>query len=489
MATAEQLEKIAKLADLLVPLARKQRGMPIEADDWNTLVTTMRGILDIDRVQEQTSRAALDEGYAPRVHEHLGTVDFAWLAADLQAELDKTGGATVATALGDMARRLKSAQAEVVELTDEVAKLRRRIDDLAVSDVDRMNRLRKFETDLAGLTDLKVTVGRVATDVGTLTPRIADVLALDALLTDETGQPIDLPKLQRQIVEVQALNENFTGLDGEVLRMRDIELKIQDIASQLNQTTGGGIDTRFEELRTELDGRIVTFIDTGKTELKNEVQTEIEVLRGQTRAELQERLESARLELNQAVEAQVGDVRTSIAQDLESREQRLAEGLRAELKQSTDAQIAAGLGNVQSLIQQEVATAETRLAGNFDQRLNDRLTGIILPPIIRTGRPARPDRSGPSANAATATRTAGRSDAQTAPGTTRKKASGPKAAGAEAATSQAKKSSGAKATGAKATGAKATAAKAPAAKAPANPSAGAGRRPGRARSGTTPGEG
>jgi hypothetical protein len=466
VATAEQLEKIAKLADLLVPLARKQRGMPIEADDWNTLVSTMHGILDIDRVQEQTSRAALDEGYAPRVHEHLGTVDFAWLAADLQAELDRTGGAAVASALSDMARRLASAQGEVGKLTAMVVDLQRRIDELAVLDVDRMNRLRKFETDLAGLTDLKVTVGRVATDVGTLTPKIADVLALDARLNDAAGQPIDLTALQGQIVEVQALRENLTGVTGEMLRMRDIVLKIQDIESQLDQTTGGGIDTRFDELRTELDGRIVTFITTGTTEIRTDVATELDKLRLETRTGLQEGIESTRLQLDQSLDAKVADVQTRIAQDLDSREQRLTDGLRAELKESTDVQIAAGLGNVQTLIQREVATAETRLAGTFDQRLNDRLTGIVLPPIHRVEKPSRPGRSPSGAKAATS-KPAKRPSGPEISGT---KTSGPKAATSKPAT----KASGANATGTKA---------------PATRSPGAAPRPRRRTSGMTPRDG
>ena len=98
--TIDQLDRITKLAAALTPLANKQRGMPIQADDWNALVTTIAAILEIDRAQEVSFDSALAGAYASRSHEHLGDVSLPWLAPDLQSRVGAPGGAVgILTAL------------------------------------------------------------------------------------------------------------------------------------------------------------------------------------------------------------------------------------------------------------------------------------------------------------------------------------------------------------------------------------------------------
>ena len=48
---ADLFERIDGLNDRLTPLAGKQRGMRIEAEEWNTLIDVLRGLLAIDRAQ------------------------------------------------------------------------------------------------------------------------------------------------------------------------------------------------------------------------------------------------------------------------------------------------------------------------------------------------------------------------------------------------------------------------------------------------------
>jgi len=74
-----QLNRIALLVDKVTPVGNKQRGMRIEADDWNTLVDVALGILQLDRLQEQRSGNLLEERFALKDHEHLGEVSIAWL--------------------------------------------------------------------------------------------------------------------------------------------------------------------------------------------------------------------------------------------------------------------------------------------------------------------------------------------------------------------------------------------------------------------------
>lgn len=135
-----QLNRIALLVDKVTPVGNKQRGMRIEADDWNTLVDVALGILQLDRLQEQRSGNLLEERFALKDHEHLGEVSIAWLDADLQARL---GGASapVSTrqALADMDQKIRALSDQVGRLQTIVATSQKVLDDAQVKETDRSN--------------------------------------------------------------------------------------------------------------------------------------------------------------------------------------------------------------------------------------------------------------------------------------------------------------------------------------------------------------
>ena len=98
MAATTQLAKIADLTERLAPLAGKQRGMPIEHDDWNALVDVLRGLLEIDHAQEDSAQSDLEQRFALKEHDHLGQVTLAWLDPSLQSAVGElrslVGGAS-----------------------------------------------------------------------------------------------------------------------------------------------------------------------------------------------------------------------------------------------------------------------------------------------------------------------------------------------------------------------------------------------------------
>lgn len=404
MASVEQLERIARLSAALAPLAGKQRGMRIEADDWNAVVAVVRGILEVDRAQEEVASGSLADAYASRVHEHLGTVSVAWLASDLQARVGEGGGGvSLLAALGDIRRRVEVGLQEVARLTAAVEDVQRRLDRGSVDEVDRTNRLRTYEDRLTGIEDLKVTVGGMTGVVDQLKPRIDDVLALQGTLTDAQGQPIDIPAIQSQIKDLQTLRESLVGVTGQTLRLQDFETQLTDLKNQLNQTTGGGIDERFAGLAGDLQGRFDARLDEQATTLQTTLTQEIGAVRDDTKTQVREALDEAQITLDQTLQARVGEVETRLTSTLDAREQALVTGLRAEIVTTTEAQIAA---TVPTIIQQGITESEGRLGGIIDQRLNDRLTNVILPPIHRTPDRAPAERGEPPRGAGRRTGTA-----------------------------------------------------------------------------------
>src|SRR5262245_39926457 len=147
MASTAQLAKIVELVQRVGPLAPKQRGMPIEAEDWNALVDVLRGILSIDRVQEETTQASLDLRFAAKEHEHLGEVTVAWLDPELQARIGQGGASALGqTVAAEIDQKITSLSAEVARLTAAVAELRTAGDRASVAEIDRAKMLREFET-------------------------------------------------------------------------------------------------------------------------------------------------------------------------------------------------------------------------------------------------------------------------------------------------------------------------------------------------------
>ena len=82
---ATQQTRINALLDQLDGLGAKRTGMPIDADDWNALIDTVRGTLEVAAAQDVATSGALDVRYAPVDHEHLAQVTTDWLAAELRS--------------------------------------------------------------------------------------------------------------------------------------------------------------------------------------------------------------------------------------------------------------------------------------------------------------------------------------------------------------------------------------------------------------------
>src|SRR5829696_3543031 len=101
MAATSQLPKIADLIGRIGGLSAKQRGMRIEAEDWNTLVDVLRKVLEIDRAQEESAQSSLEQRFAPRDHEHLGQTSVAWLDPSLQTTIGKGVGTSTRVVIAE----------------------------------------------------------------------------------------------------------------------------------------------------------------------------------------------------------------------------------------------------------------------------------------------------------------------------------------------------------------------------------------------------
>lgn len=284
MSDTNQLERIKGLADRLTPLADKTRGMRIEAEQWNTLVEVLRGILDIDRTQENVVTNVIREECAPKDHQHLGQVGMDWLDTETRARLTGGGGAVSRPSLDDVHKKIEGLTQEVRRLAQAVEEQQKALDRLAVNHIDWRKELFEVRNRFQGFEDVRVSVANLTKQVGDVSKTTGEVLQLRSRLTDEQGKPIDFVKMRGQLDEVKTLRAALVRDDGTLIRPKEIETQVKglnDLVSVIGKKGGAtaavapdDLDKRLTTISTDLETRIGTRFDTRLRDIQKGLEDE-----------------------------------------------------------------------------------------------------------------------------------------------------------------------------------------------------------------------
>jgi len=388
VATTGRLDTIAALTDQLAPLGDRQRGMPIEAEQWNTLVTVLRGILEIDRAQETGLAQSLADTFAKAGHQHLGEVTLSWLDPDMQGRVTDgsgSGSLSVRASLTDVTARLGDTTRQLASLSDGVERIQKRADDTAVDELGRSAKLRSFEDRFTGVEDLRGLVTTLSAEVAGLQPSVQTVLDLRVQLTDANGAPIDVRALVARVDTLAAAVADRTlGVDGRPLRLRDVEVALQEVRDALGIGAGGGLEGRISALGAELAGKLDTRMDDRLTAQQEVLDQRLAdgftqlstTVDGQVQQAVGAAADALRTELSASLGAQVSDLSQRVDADL------------ADLSQQTDAKIGAQAQQFGQQLNALSASVDDRLATFADvitQRVvdqaGDRITATVLDKI------------------------------------------------------------------------------------------------------------
>ena len=313
MAGTGRLDRIAALTDLLAGVGGRQRGEPIEAEQWNTIVDVIQGVLEIDRAQENGLAQQLIDSFSPLQHEHLGQVSFAWLDADLQNRLVAGGGTgpvTVRGAITDVKARVGDLSGVVSTLSTQLETIQKRNDDTAVDELTRASKLRSLETRFTGVEDLRAVVTTVSAQVQDLSPQVQTVLELRSELSDDAGVPINVRAVAAQVGKLDAgLAEATSGVDGTPLRLRDLQVAVQELQDVAGTGTGG-LDQRLATLGAQLQGTLDTRLD----ERLNQQQQDVAATIDQRFADLEGRFEQRFGDLQRAFEERIAGLADEVTQ-------------------------------------------------------------------------------------------------------------------------------------------------------------------------------
>ena len=273
MAATQQM--IASLTDKLATLGGKKRGMAIEADDWNALVAVLQGALEIDRTQDDQTNVQLAATYAPVVHQHLSEVSTAWLDADLQAKTAASSGSS------NLLLRISQLEAKLTAINQELATLSNRadaqqttIDRFGVNDLNRSNSIRDFSAKFGTVTGMQTALNAATTDIAGIKTNIQTVLDLRKSLSTPAGAPIDINAMLQDVAGLKTLSANFKGVDGTVLRMSDVELRLKDVEAATGTGAAGGLDGRINAAVSAAEARLKSAQNDAITALHTQLTTE-----------------------------------------------------------------------------------------------------------------------------------------------------------------------------------------------------------------------
>ena len=375
-----QLEKIAGLLERLAPLSGKTRGMQIEADEWNALVDTLRGVLEVDRVQEQSVATALEEKYAPKSHQHLGEVNVEWLDPELQSRLEG-GGSPIAlrNAFTDLEKKIEQLSSEVTRLSAVVQEQQGKLDAASVKELDRTRTLRGFEERFTGLENLRTTVTTMSGQFQNLSQNVTTVLDMRQRLTNAAGQPFDFADMNRRLTDLQSLRENLRGTDNTLIRARDLDLRLKGVEDALNLGGGSGLPGRINNIAAELETRVNSRFDERFTAASTRLLEEQTAQDARLRELVKANAESAKVETATLVDTRLRATQNTLTTQVDDRFRSAGDQLRRDVTTAATATLDARIGelDIPGRIKTNVDASRAAIETNLRSQLGESLKGTI----------------------------------------------------------------------------------------------------------------
>lgn len=253
----------------LDPLASKQRGAPLRADDWNVVVDALRELTRITRARAGQSADALAANYAPIDHEHLGAVGLAWFDGPTRALVEGRGNNqaefTVRDDLARLDKGVTGLRGEVGELRTELRGLRELVLQVRDEVLGGGRKLGKLELRVEALKDLELGVDRIGRDFAKLDGRLGEVLSLRDQIGEGEGK-VDLAALGQRVGALELLRERLVGASPPP-DLRVIQQDLVKLADQLAELGPGAPVELSDAGRAQLEALLDAELGATKTRL------------------------------------------------------------------------------------------------------------------------------------------------------------------------------------------------------------------------------
>lgn len=262
MADATLGNRVEAILDSLQSLTRMAPGMPVRAEDWNTVVGA---VIDVARLMTT-------EVFSAPPHAHTGLVSREWLDPGLVDFVDTTRERQRAQAeqLSALEQRLGRVELRLAGIDQALATLQSNADREADARLDREILIKRLGERVDGHDVIGSQLTDLNTRLGKLEPRLDDALALRRELSGPTGALPDIGQLQEELKELGTLRENLRSADGSLGRLRDLERRLTAV-EQL------GVDEQQLDARIEsaVEGSLVTH-QLDRTSIEQAIASQVE---------------------------------------------------------------------------------------------------------------------------------------------------------------------------------------------------------------------
>jgi hypothetical protein len=371
---AELQQRIGALLDQLSGLGAKRTGMPVDADDWNALVDTVRGVLEIAAAQDAAADATAEQRYAQADHAHLAEVTNEWLDAQLRAAV-ATGAAP--SSIGSAVTTTRT-DAQLLRLLDETGRLRlvledqqARLDRAVVGDLDRTKEVADLRVKVGAVNDLRGVVNGLEDRLRTTNADLATLNRLRDSLTDAAGVPIDIGALKTSVNELSRLRENLTDAQGNLVRMRDVLAKLDE--RRVNEP-GPDLDGRFDDLRSSLNDRLTNEMASAEGRLRASADERAAQLRSDVTAQLDSSLSANRLEVQRSTDARIAAAEQRLNASVTTQVRDATANLRPDLTTLVRTTVRDELSGVDNRISAAVDAARVAVGNSLRAELTDAAT-------------------------------------------------------------------------------------------------------------------
>ncbi|MEV0644069.1 hypothetical protein AB0I28_02275 [Phytomonospora sp. NPDC050363] len=373
MTTTADLDRLQALLSRLTPVASRQRGEVIRADDWNLVVGSLI----------ELARAVLAEAASPTVpaHDHTDQVQLSWLDGRLRGILQTgpLGDPAAITRLSAVERRLSGSGGNLDEVKAEIDALRDRVGQVTTRDLVRESDVTLVRRSMAAIGDtrgdvlsLRETLAAIRTDL-TRAIEVGRELEVD-------GRRVDIPGLVGTVAELQNLREHLTFPDGRPLDAAELERRLTELTNTL--VTEEELDAALEEVRGPIPADVLEGVkgDVLRSTLA-QVNPKIDDLRAETSGTIDDRLSDLDGRIGGAVDDRLPQVRDEILSAAQSLvdsaildEDAAVRTLLEQRLTATSAGLRTELGERVDSVEDTIApTSRTEASKLLDQR---------LPPII-----------------------------------------------------------------------------------------------------------
>lgn len=396
MSDTNQLERIKALADRLTPLADKQRGMRIEAEQWNTMVEVLRGILDIDRTQENVVTNVIREECAPKEHEHVGQAGLDWLDAETRERLTGAGGAFSRSALDDVNKKIEALAQEVRRLARAVEEQQKALDRFGVNQIDWRKELFQVRDRFQGFEDVRVSVANLDKQVGGISRNVDEVLKLRGSLTDGQGKPIDFVKMQGQLDEVKTLRAALARDDGTLIRPKELETQVKGLNDLVGILGKKGvvtapavtedIDKRLTTLSADLETRIGTRFDAKVREIQKGLQDEHTAVVSNLQMQFVNSFKEAKTGLEDTAKGRLDEAEKRLGTRFDDQLRVTSDKLGKDVSAASSRTIEEKLGAlVPTQVSQEVGRRRDELETTLRNTLTAQVNGAVETQVVKVG--------------------------------------------------------------------------------------------------------